>query len=261
MAIEVFRRRPPRFAERFLGQLCGSSLPKVCGVAATLFVYNEAFAPWRSFSLRSTADIQGLHCPGTPCSGWPCEHHHSQYSCWRYLQRFAGTGHPLLTEHAFATQGPGDLYTFPAPSIRNPTPCRRQPRMRRRRFLLCSERRIFDLGPLQNVKSHPQNFVVVKVSYVGDTYGGLGWIPLKKDTCILSHFLVWGLLYLSTVMPRNLKEEQKWCQAILFSIPWWTKSNCLHTCLDPKAEICKPLASKFVGASKASALTKSCLGP
>ena len=30
IAIEVFRRRPPRFAERFLGQLCGSSLPKVC---------------------------------------------------------------------------------------------------------------------------------------------------------------------------------------------------------------------------------------
>ena len=68
VAIEVFRRRPPRFAERFLGQLCGSSLPKVCGVAATLFVYNGAFAPWRSFSLRSTADSQGLHCPGTPCS-------------------------------------------------------------------------------------------------------------------------------------------------------------------------------------------------
>ena len=68
IAIEVFRRRPPRFAERFLGQLCGSSLPKVCGVAATLFVYNGAFAPWRFFSLRSTADSQGLHCPGTPCS-------------------------------------------------------------------------------------------------------------------------------------------------------------------------------------------------
>ena len=163
IAIEVFRRRPPRFAERFLGQLCGSSLPKVCGVAATLFVYNGAFAPWRSFSLRSTADSQGLHCPGTPCSRWPCEHHHSQYSCWRYLQRFAGTGHPLLTEHAFATQGPGDLCTFPAPSIRNPAPCRRQPKMRRRRILLCSEHRIFDLGPLQNVKSHPQNFAVLKI--------------------------------------------------------------------------------------------------
>ena len=68
IAIEVFRRRPPRFAERFLGQLCGSSLPKVCGIAATLFVYNGAFAPWRSFLLEVLQTVKGCTAQEPPAA-------------------------------------------------------------------------------------------------------------------------------------------------------------------------------------------------